>query len=426
MAGKLTALKVKALTKPGRYGDGAGLWLQVRGPDQRSWLFRFTIRGKQQQMGLGSVDVVSLAEAREAANAARKLLHAGVNPLADRRAKEAEKAAESAAMTFRAVCTLYIAAHEPSWRNPKHRAQWHSTLETYVYPVLGDLAVSDVDVGAVMKVIEPIWRTKTETATRVRMRIEAVLDYARARNWRTGENPARWRGHIENLLPKRSKVKTVVHHAALPWREIGAFMDVLAAEPDLAAKALRFTILTAARTSEAIEARWSEIDLDAAVWTVPAERMKAGREHRVPLCAEAVELLRTVRTSVSRAAAGKARKAQSAESADPSQIYVFPGRAAGKPLSNMAMTALLRRLGRGDLTVHGFRSTFRDWAGESTNYPRELAEAALAHTLKDKTEAAYSRGDALEKRRRLMADWATFCGRPAKIDAAVALIRAHG
>jgi integrase len=257
-----------------------------------------------------------------------------------------------------------------------------------------------------MKVIEPIWAAKTETATRVRMRIEAVLDYAQARGWRTGDNPARWRGHIENLLPKRSKVRTVEHHAALPWREIGAFMQEVQEEAGTAAKALRFTILTAARTTEAIEARWTEIDLEAAIWTVPPGRMKAGREHRVPLAKDVVAMLRALKTE-----------------APASQIYVFPGAKKDAPLSNMAMNALLRRMKRDDLTVHGFRSTFRDWAGEATNYPRELAEASLAHTLRDKTEAAYARGDAIEKRRRLMEDWATFCARPASADTAVVPIR---
>ena len=407
MAERLTALKVKSLTKPGRYGDGKGLWLQVRGPGQRSWLFRFTIRGKQQQMGLGPLDVVSLAEAREAAAAARKQLHAGLNPLTERRGKEAQAAADSAAMSFRSVCALYLAAHETTWRNAKHRAQWRSTLDTYVHPVMGDTPVADVGVGAVMKVIEPIWAAKTETATRVRMRIEAVLDYAQARGWRTGDNPARWRGHIENLLPKRSKVRTVEHHAALPWREIGAFMQEVQEEAGTAAKALRFTILTAARTTEAIEARWTEIDLEAAIWTVPPGRMKAGREHRVPLAKDVVAMLRALKTE-----------------APASQIYVFPGAKKDAPLSNMAMNALLRRMKRDDLTVHGFRSTFRDWAGEATNYPRELAEASLAHTLRDKTEAAYARGDAIEKRRRLMEDWATFCARPASTDGSVVALRA--
>jgi integrase len=329
-------------------------------------------------------------------------------------------------MTFRAVCDLYLAAHEPTWRNAKHRAQWRSTLDTYVHPIMGDMPVAEIGVGAVMRAIEPIWSTKTETASRVRMRIEAVLDYARARGWRTGDNPARWRGHIENLLPKRSKAQTVEHHAALPWKEIGAFMAKLADQDGTAALALRFTILTAARTSEAIEARWSEFDINAAVWTIPPERMKAGREHRVPLSAEAIGILRTLQAVRTVGLRTPGADAEPSPADAKAQTYVFPGARPGKSLSNMAMAALLRRMDRGDLTVHGFRSTFRDWAGESTNYPRELAEAALAHTLKDKTEAAYARGDALEKRRRLMRDWATFCGRPFITDAAAAPIRAHG
>jgi integrase len=393
---KLNAARMRTLTKPGTYGDGGGLYLQVRGPDKRSWLYRFKLHGKPHLMGLGTTDDVSLAEARDAAATARKAVRQGVNPIDQRRAARVEAAAQ-ASLTFGQVAEAYIKAHERSWRNAKHRQQWRNTLNAYADPILGKLSVAEVRVGDVMRVLEPLWQDKTETASRLRGRIEAVLDYATARGWRHGENPARWRGHLDNLLPARSKVAKVEHHAALPWPEIGAFMAALTQEEGISALALRFAILTAARTGEVIGARWSEIDTTEAVWTVPAGRMKAAREHRVPLSVDALGVLREM---------GKLRTNPKVDG------FVFPGGKLGKPLSSMALLMLLRRMGRGDLTAHGFRSTFRDWCAEATNYPREVAEAALAHTLRDKTEAAYQRGDLMEKRRRLMADWATFCTRP--------------
>jgi integrase len=392
---KLNAARMRTLTKPGTYSDGAGLYLQVRGPANRSWVYRFKLHGKPHLMGLGTTRDVSLAESRDAAAAARKLVRQGINPIDQRRAARADSAAQ-ASLTFTQVANAYIASHERSWRNAKHRQQWRSTLGTYTDPILGKLPVAQVKVGDVMRVLEPLWQEKTETASRLRGRIEAVLDYATARGWRTGENPARWRGHLDNLLPARSKVAKVEHHAALPWRAIGAFMGTLAKEDGVSALALRFAILTAARTGEVIGSRWSEIHMDEALWTVPAGRMKAARRHRVPLPDGALDVLREV---------AKLRT-------DPRMDeFVFPGGRAGKPLSSMALLMLLRRMERGDLTTHGFRSTFRDWCAEATNYPREVAEAALAHTLRDKTEAAYQRGDVLEKRRRLMTDWAVFCSR---------------
>ncbi len=398
--GKLSAGAVKGLTKPdakpGAYGDGGGLYLHVRGRQSRSWLFRFKLHGKAHLMGLGTVVDVSLAEAREAATAARKLVRQGVDPIEARRARRAEQAAKAGLNTFREMAESYIAAHEAGWRNAKHRQQWRNTLDTYAFPVLGRLGVAAVGTAEVTRVLEPIWREKPETASRVRGRIEAVLDYAAARGWRTGENPARWRGHLANLLPSRAKLARVEHHAALPWREAGAFMEALGKQEGVAALALRFAILTAARTGEVIGAHWAEMDLANAVWTIPAERMKAKQEHRVPLSDAALDLLR-----------GVARLGAEADR------FVFPGARAGKPLSNMAMAMLLERMGHDDLTVHGFRSTFRDWCAEATNYPRELAEAALAHTLRDKVEAAYRRGDLMEKRRRLMEEWAAFCAKPA-------------
>jgi integrase len=403
--GKLNAAKMRTLTKPGAYGDGAGLYLQVRGLQNRSWLYRFKLYGKGHMMGLGTIHDVSLAEARDVAAAARKMVRQGINPIDQRRAARGENAAQ-AGLTFNQVAETYIAAHEPSWRNAKHRQQWRNTLDTYTAPILGKLPVAQIDVGAVMRVLEPLWRAKTETASRLRGRIESVLDYATARGWRSGENPARWRGHLDNLLPARSKVAKVEHHSALPWREVGAFMVALAKEEGVSALALRFAILTAARTGEVIGARWSEIDMQAAVWTIPASRMKASREHRVPLSDGAMEMLREV----------------SELRADPkADGFVFPGGRAGKPLSSMALLMLLRRMERGDLTAHGFRSTFRDWCAEATDYPREVAEAALAHILRHKTEAAYQRGDLMEKRRRVMAEWAAFWARRAAAADVVAL-----
>lgn len=392
--GKLTTLMVRKLTKPGRYGDGGGLWLQVRDGGRRSWLLRYMLDGRARQMGLGAEADVPLAEARDLAREARKLARSGVDPIEQRR--ERRRAGQGAGMTFRDVAQLYIAAHEATWRNDKHRAQWTSTLDTYAHPVLGGLPVQAVDTGAVLRVLEPIWREKPETASRLRGRVESVLDYATARGWREGDNPARWRGHLANLLPSRAKVAAVEHHAALPWQEAPAFMARLAGQEGVGARALAFTILTAARTGEALGATWGELDLDAAAWTVPARRMKAGREHRVPLSAPALAVLRALRP-------GDARP----------DAFVFPGAKEGQPLSNMAMAAVLRRMGRGDLTVHGFRSTFRDWCAEQTAYPREVAEAALAHTLRDKVEAAYRRGDLFERRARLMAEWAGYLARPA-------------
>lgn len=390
--GKLTALRVKNLTTPGRYNDGGGLYLQVRDAERRSWLFRFKLHGRPRQMGLGPLHDVPLAEARDAAQRCRKLVRDKVDPIDQRRSLHAEIAARAGAYTFRDVAARYIAAHEKSWRNPKHRLQWGATLATYVYPVFGSRPVAAIETGDVTRVLEPIWHEKPETAARVRGRIEAILDYAKTRGWRSGENPARWKGHLEHALPARAKVAKLEHHPALPWAEIGAFVADLREQDGTAARALEFVILTAARTGEVLGARWSEIDLVGKIWTVPAGRMKAGSEHRVPLSEAAVALLRFMRPEGVEA-----------------EAFVFPGAKAGAPLSNMSLLMLLRRMGRGDLTTHGFRSTFRDWAAERTTYQREVAEAALAHTVGNKVEAAYRRGDLFEKRRRLMEDWAGFC-----------------
>jgi integrase len=342
-------------------------------------------------MGLGSAADMSLAEARERASDCRKLLRDGIDPIEHRKVERAKVAlAEAKSLTFKACAEAYMASHRVAWRNPKHADQWSSTLEKYAYPVFGSQPVQTVDIGLVMKVLEPMWTEKPETASRLRGRIEAILDWATVRGYRQGDNPARWRGALQSLLPARSKVRRVEHHPALPYAQVGTFVAKLRTQDVTAARALEFLILTATRTSETIGARWDEIDLDAALWTIPGSRIKAGKEHRVPLSAPAVEVLR--------------QQSQAATSA-----FVFPGARGERPLSNMAMLALLKRMGRSDLTAHGFRSTFRDWAAEQTNYPREVAEMALAHAVGDKVEAAYRRGDLFEKRQRLMAEWARYC-----------------
>lgn len=379
--------------RPGRYGDGAGLYLLVRSAEAKFWLFRYSMHGKMREMGLGPAvgpSKVLLADARMKARKLHDMVREGRDPLAEREAtKAAVRAAEAKGRRFREVTEMYLSANEAGWRNGKHRQQWEKTLVTYAFPYFGDMRVDEIETQHVMQALEPIWQTKTETATRVRGRIETVLDYAKARGWRKDENPARWRGHIANLLPKRSKVAPTEHYTALPYREIGVFMSRLRAQKGLAARALELAILTACRSGEVLKACWSEINLDIGVWNIPAERMKNRREHRVPLSPQAVALLRDVfRTEIA---------------------WVFPGERKGRPLSNMAMAMALRRMGRDDLTVHGFRSTFRDWAAETTNHPREVAEAALAHTISDKVEAAYRRGDLFNKRRRLMEEWASVC-----------------
>jgi integrase len=394
---RLTALRVEKQRKPGLYPDGNGVYLQVTlgtdGSPRKSWLFRFRMLGRRERkMGLGAFPDVSLQEARDKASVARKLCKDGIDPVEARKAERARsELADARSMTFNQCAKAYITAHRAGWRNVKHAAQWTNTLETYATPIFGMLPVQAIDLSLVTKALEPIWSTKPETASRLRGRIEAVLEWAKVRGYRTGENPARWRGHLDHLLPARTKVRKVEHHAALPYREIGTFMPALREREALAARALEFAILTAARTSEVINARWDEIDLQARVWTVPAERMKAGREHRVPL---------------SNAAVGILKRMQEVRQND----YIFPGerRAA---LSNMAFLMLLRRMDRDDLTAHGFRSTFRTWAAECSKYPREIAEAALAHIIGDATEQAYQRGDMFEKRSKLMDAWATYCAK---------------
>ncbi|MFM9860609.1 integrase arm-type DNA-binding domain-containing protein [Pseudoxanthobacter sp. M-2] len=386
---RLTAVAVRKLTAPGRYGDGGGLWLQVTSTGSRSWLFRYMLRGRARQMGLGPVDLVSLSEARDAARDSRRLLLQGVDPIDARNAdRQATMLQTARGASFRECAERYIEAHQAGWKNPKHRAQWSSTLETYAFPVLGGLPVSDIDTGLVLKVIEPIWSTKTETAARLRGRVELVLDWAAARGYRDGANPARWRGHLDKLLPAKSKVAPVQHHAALPFKDIPALVASLRERDGTSARCLEAVILTAVRTSEALEATWSEIDLAEASWTIPARRMKGGREHRVPLSPRVVDILSAL-----------PREGE----------FVFPGAKAGRPLSNMALLTVLRRMGREDLTTHGFRSTFRDWAAETTAFPNEVVEMALAHAITSDVEAAYRRGDLFPKRRKLMEAWGMYC-----------------
>ena len=390
LIGKLTSLSVRQARRRGLYGDGGGLFLQVSESGAKSWVFRFKKADRLRVMGLGPAHTITLAEARDRARECRKLRLDGIDPIEARRAERAQAKLDAAkAVTFAECADAYITAHKAGWRNPKHAAQWPATLATYVNPTFGELPVQAIDTALVTRVMEPIWTKKPETASRVRGRIESILDWATARGYRQGENPARWRGHLENLLPRRSKVRRVEHHAALPYSELSAFMLALRQQEGVAARALEFTILTAARTGEVIGARWEEINIAERLWSVPAERMKAGREHRVPLCGKALEIVEEMR-----AIGGN---------------FIFPGGKRGKPLSNMAMTMLLRRMGHGDQTVHGFRSTFRDWAAERTNFPAEVAEMALAHAVTDKVEAAYRRGDLFEKRRALAEAWAKFC-----------------
>lgn len=405
-ANRLTARQVEAMKKPGRYADGNGLYLQIARGGTKSWLFRYMRDGQARAMGLGPVDIVTLADARDQAIEARRTLQAGDDPIEMKEAaRRAAKLEAAKSITFKKAAEKYIAMNRSGWRNVKHAAQWESTLATYAYPEIGDLAVASIDTELVLKVIEPIWKTKTETASRVRSRIESILDWAKVHGYRTGENPARWRGHLDKSLPARSKVQKVRHHKALPYGEIGGFMTDLRSREAIAARALEFAILTATRSGEVLNARWSEFNLEEGVWTVPADRMKAGREHRVPLSEPALEIVRRIGEDHGR------------------DGFVFPGQKPGRPLSGMAFAMMLRRMKRDDITAHGFRSTFRDWAAERTKYPREAAEAALAHAIPDKVEAAYRRGDLFEKRRRLMRDWATFCAK-AKVEGNVVAIGA--
>lgn len=403
----LTALEIKN-AKEGMHADGSGLYLRVQRSGAKSWIFRFQLNGKRREMGIGTLADKSAPDARTEAGNLAALVRSGVDPIDDRRQKtvkalEVAKQALAKEQTFEMVATEYIASHRASWKNSKHADQWTNTLQTFAYPIIGKLPVGEVSTENVLSILKPIWTTKTETATRVRSRIELVLSYAKAMKLRTGENPAVWRGHLDALLPKPTKLKNVRHHPALPYNQGAQFMAKLRTIKGSSARALEFAILTATRSGEVRLATWSEIDLDAALWTIPAERMKAQREHWVPLSKQAIMLLK----SLPRIEGNN---------------YLFPGIRDGKPLSDMSLSAIIRGFNESKdgsspawvdkngapIVPHGFRSTFRDWSAEVGEYPREVAEHALAHSLPDKVEASYHRGTMLERRRPMMQQWANY------------------
>ena len=378
---------------PGKYEDGGGLRLVVAGSGAKKWVLRFTIDGKRREMGLGSFPDVGLAAARDQAAAYRKQAKTGVDPI------EARRTGIETTPTFTTCAARYIRAHRRGWKNAKHARQWVRTLKTYARPVVGSKWVDTIATEDVLNILTPIWTTKTETAKRLRGRIENILDYAAAHQYRDPLNPARWRGHLDKLLPKPAQVKKVTHHPAMPHTAVPAFMVELSDNDSVSALALRFLILTATRTSEVLHAQWHEIDREAAVWTVPADRMKAGRDHRVPLSDAAMMVL----------------QALPCLEGNP---YLFPGARHGRPLSNTALLRLMRDMGygargeRGNYVTHGFRSSFRDWSGEVSSFPRDVAEMALAHVIENKVEAAYRRGDLFAKRRKMMQEWAAYVGKP--------------
>ena len=386
---RLSPLKLQKLKRKGLHADGGGLYLRVSDSGTKAWIFRFGERDGEKlrlrDMGLGPVHTISLPKARELARECRELRLQGIDPIEHRRASlAAQKASDAKAMTFKQCADAYIASHEAGWRNAQHRRQWVTTLEQHANPTLGTLPVAVVDTALVMRVLEPIWKSIPETASRTRGRIESVLDWAKARGFRTGENPARWRGHLDHLLPARRKVRQVKHLAALPYGEVGAFMSALRRDKTRGAPALEFAILTAARAGEVLGAIWSEIDFAAKTWAIPASRMKGGKEHKVPLCKRALEVLAEL----------------------PQEGGSVFGITNHKP-----MQRVLARL-RPGVTVHGFRSSFRDWAADRTSYPNHVVEMALAHAIPNAVEAAYRRGDLFEQRRKLMDAWAEFCGKP--------------
>jgi len=395
---KLSALTVTKLKKKGWHADGGGLYLQVGDAGNKSWIFRFTLQGKPYIMGLGPIHTVSLAEARTKALNCRKLLLDGVNPLvARKRDMAAIKVSEAKGTTFETCAKAYIDAHAAGWKHSHHAKQWEQSLKKYSYPIIGSLPVQAIDTELIMKVLEPIWREKTETAKRMRGRIESILDWAKTREYRSGENPARWRGHLENLLVSPSKIIKVKHFSALPYSEVHEFLQELKKQEGLGAQALALTILTASRSNEVLYADWNEIDIDKKVWVIPAERMKGKKEHRVPLTEPALTILKDLKHK---------RDKERVKEQSP---HIFPNQSNDGYFSNAVMMALLKRMERTDITVHGFRSTFRDWAAEQTEFPREVIEAALAHSIPSKVEAAYLRSDYLDKRRLLMEAWADFC-----------------
>jgi integrase len=392
---RLSARRAATLRKAGRYLDGGGLCLQIARTGARSWILRFMLHGHAREMGLGAYPDVSLEQAREKARDAREQLRHGIDPIEARRGEKRKRASEAAsAITFDEAAEQFIAAMSAGWRNAKHAQQWRNTLKTYASPVIGSLPVREISTEHAIQVLDKIWRAKPETASRVRGRIEAVLAWATVRGYRQGDNPARWHNHLDQHFPARTKVRAVRHHPALPYTKMGDFMQALRAREGVGARALEFVILTACRVSEAVGAKWSEIDFDSATWTVPAERMKAKRQHRVALSDAALAVLRKMQEMKHRE-------------------FVFPGASLRKPLTIAAPLKVLRDMGRADLTVHGFRSTFRVWSAERTSFPRHVVEAALAHVIGDNAaEQAYLRTDLLDARRPLMQAWAAFCAAP--------------
>ena len=401
---RLSDVTVRAKKRPGYCADGGNLYLRVAAGGTKGWIFRFTIGGRTRDAGLGPYPTVSLVKARQEAERCRRLVAAGVDPIETRQEQQETARIESAkAITFEQCALAYIASHELGWKSQKHKALWRSTLKAYVYPVVGALPVQAIDTGLVMKILEPIWGTKPETASRVRGEVESVLNWAKARGYRAGENPAAWRGHLDHLLPARSKVRRVQHHLAVPYPEMPAFMAKLRSREGIVARALEFTILTASRVGEALGARWDEIDLAQRMWIVPANRMKSAREHRVPLSPRAITILTDM---------AQVRQNE----------FVFAGLKQGRHLSDMGLRTLVADLREG-VTRHGFRSSFRDWAAETTGFPNHVVEMALAHALPDAVEAAYRRGDLLEKRRKLMEAWAAYCAREPVSAQVVTLMR---
>ena len=378
---KLTDAECKAVTKPGLLSDGGGLYLNVKPTGGKSWVYIWKANGKRSEMGIGAYPAVTLAKARKLAAQAREDIADGKNPIAEKHKDEEP--------SFKDCTDQFLASMEGQWRNEKHRAQWRMTLEEYAKP-LHKKKPSEIETQDVLKVLNPLWKKVPETASRLRGRIERVLDYAKAKGWRTGENVAAWRGHLKNILPARQKL-TRGHHAAMDYHDVPAFLVQLRKRESMSALALEFLIYTAARSGEVFCATWAEFDTENAVWTIPANRMKAGKEHRVPLTARVLEIVKSLK---------EVRQSE----------FVFPGAKKDKPLSNMAMEMVMQNMKQKDFTVHGFRSAFRDWAGDATNFPREVAEQALAHRVGDATEQAYRRNDALEKRRKLMEAWAAHIG----------------
>ncbi|MAV75540.1 MAG: integrase [Cellvibrionales bacterium] len=390
----LTAAKIKNITKPGYYADGAGLYLQVTSKGAKSWVYRFMLNNRRRDMGLGSLQAIGLSEARAVRADQQRLLTQGIDPIEHRKASKAEHLiklakASNENITFSQCAEEYINLKASEWRSSKSKQQWSNTMRDYVYPVMGSLPVSKISQEEVLKALNPIWNKKTETAKRVRQRIEAVLDYAKAKFYREGHNPAAWKGGLEPILPSPNKIKNVQHHKALNYEGLPSFMTQLRAQDSLGARALEFLILTCSRTGDVRGAKWDEIDFKKKIWIIPKERMKIGEEHRVPLCLEAISLL---------------------EALPRLEEFIFPGQKAGSCLSNGAMSAVLRRMDYLDrATVHGFRTTFRTWAAEVTNYPWEICEMALAHRVGNETERAYQRGDLIEKRIQMMKAWASYC-----------------